>query len=318
MKSTKPLSFKTLFYFILTLGLLAVSGCTETVDSDSTGNDSEDSLSPGADLTEIVSPSAVPKDNDSSEAGPDETRSYELVQEPRTVTVETPNGEAQIRIVTVDIISDGRNYPAYTAAPAEEGKYPAVVLLHSFDGFVPGYREMVDMMAAEGFVVVAPQWQTYSISPTDAEVESLVRSSVLYLPDREDVDPGRLGLTGFCAGGRYTMLYLPKIKEFKSGVAWYGFPYTSGSMSRPEKPADLIESLEAPMLVIHGSRDLASEISNIYKYAGELDTADKYFELKVYQGEPHDFMIDESGSLSESFVARDAYREMIEFFERTL
>jgi carboxymethylenebutenolidase len=253
-----------------------------------------------------------------SGSSPDEPRSYALVQEPRTVTVETAEGEAQIRIVTVDIISEGKNYPAYTAAPVEEGKYPAVVLLHSFNGFVPGYREMVDRMAADGFVVVAPQWQTYSISPTDAEVESVVRDSTEYLQSRDYVDPERLGLTGFCAGGRYTMLYLPKIKELSSGVAWYGFPYTSGSMSRPEKPADLIESLEAPMLVIHGSRDLASDISNIYKYAGELDTADKYFELKVYQGEPHGFMIDDSGSMSESSVAQDAYREMIEFFERTL
>jgi carboxymethylenebutenolidase len=248
----------------------------------------------------------------------DETLSYELVQEPQTITVETTDGEARIRIVTVDIISEARNYPAYTAAPAEEGKYPAVVLLHSFNGFVPGYREMVDRMAADGFVVVAPQWQTYSISPTDAEVEALVRRSTEYLQSREDADPERLGLTGFCAGGRYTMLYLPKIKEFRSGVAWYGFPYTDGSMSRPVKPAALIESLDAPMFIIHGSRDFASDISNIYKYAGELDTADKYFELKVYQGEPHGFMIDDSGSLSKSSVAQDAYREMIEFFERTL
>ena len=253
-----------------------------------------------------------------SGSSPEETRSYELVQEPRTVTVETAEGEALIRIVTVDVISDGRNYPAYTAAPAKEGKYPAVVLLHSFNGFVPGYREMVDRMAADGFVVVAPQWQTYSISPTDADVESVVRSSTEYLQSREYVDSERLGLTGFCAGGRYTMLYLPKIKEFSSGVAWYGFPYTSGSMNRPEKPADLIESLDAPMLIIHGSRDQPSDISNIYKYADELDTAGKYFELKVYQGEPHDFMIDDRGSLSKDSVSQDAYREMIEFFERTL
>ncbi len=280
--------------------LLLFSGCTDSSDSDPSGIDPLETLG-------NISGSSL-----------DETQSYESVQEPRTVTVETAEGETQIRIVTVDIISEGRNYPAYTAAPAEEGKYPAVVLLHSFNGFVPGYREMVDRMAADGFVVVAPQWQTYSISPTDAEVESVVRNSTEYLQSRDDTDPGRLGLTGFCAGGRYTMLYLPKIKELSSGVAWYGFPYTSGSMSRPEKPADLIKSLEAPILVIHGSRDLASDISNIYKYAGELDTADKYFELKVYQGEPHGFMIGDSGSMSESSVAQDAYREMIEFFERTL
>ena len=206
---------------------------------------------------------------------------------------------------------------AYTAAPASKGNYPAVVLIHSFKGFEPGYKKMVDRMAADGYVVVAPFWQTYSGSPSDAEVEALVRNSIAYLEKREDVNSEKLGLTGFCAGGRYTMLFLPQIKEFKSGVAWYGFPYTGGSEIQPDKPASLIDQLDVPMLMMHGTRDQASNISDIYRYAGELDAADKYFELKVYQGEPHGFMITKSGELSESFVAQDAYKEMISFFDRT-
>jgi len=173
------------------------------------------------------------------------------------------------------------------------------------------------MLAADGFVVVAPQWQTYSRSPPDSEVEALVRNSVIYLDGRDDVDTEKLGLTGFCAGGRYTMLFLPQIKEFKSGVAWYGFPYSGGSETQPNEPASRIDQLDVPMLIIHGTRDQASNISDIYRYAGELDAADKYFELKVYQGEPHGFMI-KDGELSESFVAQDAYGEMIRFFDRTL
>jgi len=192
-----------------------------------------------------------------------------------------------------------------------------VVLIHSFNGFEAGYQEMVDMLAADGFVVVAPQWQTYSRSPPDSEVEALVRNSVIYLDGRDDVDTEKLGLTGFCAGGRYTMLFLPQIKEFKSGVAWYGFPYSGGSETQPNEPASRIDQLDVPMLIIHGTRDQASNISDIYRYAGELDAADKYFELKVYQGEPHGFMI-KDGELSESFVAQDAYGEMIRFFDRTL
>jgi len=192
-----------------------------------------------------------------------------------------------------------------------------VVLIHSFNGFEAGYQEMVDMLAADGFVVVAPQWQTYSRSPPDSEVEALVRNSVIYLDGRDDVDTEKLGLTGFCAGGRYTMLFLPQIKEFKSGVAWYGFPYSGGSETQPDEPASQIDQLDVPMLIIHGTRDQASNISDIYRYAGELDAADKYFELKVYQGEPHGFMI-KDGRLSESFVAQDAYGEMIRFFDRTL
>ena len=272
---------KILFLFLLVACLLGASGCT----------DSED-------VPEIPLP-------DTPEPEP-----------------ELPEGSGNVpgdtRNETVDIMSEGQAYPAYTAAPAVEGKYPAVVLIHSFNGFESGYQEMVDRMAADGYVVVAPQWQTYARSPTDAEVEALTRESITYLGGREDVDPEKLGLTGFCAGGRYTMLFLPQIGEFKSGVAWYGFPYSGNSDVQPVKPADVISELESPMLIIHGTRDQASNISDIYGYAGELDAADKYFELKVYQGEPHGFMITENGELSDSFVAQDAYREMIDFFDRTL
>jgi carboxymethylenebutenolidase len=232
--------------------------------------------------------------------------------------LETANCSALVQANIVNITGDCQVYPAYTAAPASEGNYPAIVLIHSFKGFEPGYQTMVDRMADDGYVVIAPFWQTYSVSPSDTEVEALIRNSTTYLETRNDVDSERLGLTGFCAGGRYTMLFLPRIKEFKSGVAWYGFPYMDGSEIQPSRPASLIDQLDAPMLMIHGTRDQYSNIIDIYRYAGELDAADKYFELKVYQGEPHGFMITENGELSESFVAQDAYDEMISFFDRTL
>lgn len=57
----------------------------------------------------------------------------------------------------------------------------------------------------------------------------MIRSSLAVLTARQDVDTGKLGLTGFCAGGRYNMLFLPQIADFRAGVAWYGFSYDGGS-----------------------------------------------------------------------------------------
>jgi carboxymethylenebutenolidase len=217
---------------------------------------------------------------------------------------------------SVNITSGGQNFPAYLAAPEGGGPYPGVVLIHSFNGLEPGYEDIVQRFAGAGFVVIAPEWQTYEESPSDDVVELLVRDAVTYLGTRADVDSSRLGLTGFCAGGRYTMLFLPRIEEFGSGVAWYGFPY-SGGFNNETVPASLIGDLADPLLIIHGTRDQASPVADIYRYAADLDAADRYFELKVYQGEPHGFMI-ENGTLSESFVARDAYGEMVSFFNRTI
>ena len=216
---------------------------------------------------------------------------------------------------SVNITALGREYPSYVAVPSSPGKHPAIVLVHSFNGLEQGYRDMVDRMAADGFLVIAPEWQTYGRQVPDSDVEAILRSSLAYLATRPGADMTRVGLTGFCAGGRYTMLFLPQMKEFRSGVAWYGFPYNGATPDA--MPVNHIAELTAPMLMIHGSGDMASPIRGIYNYSLELDSAGKYYELKVYQGKPHGFMIT-NGSLSQDDASRDAYGEMITFFRRTL
>ena len=212
------------------------------------------------------------------------------------------------------ITAAGKTYPAYLAAPALPGKHPGIVLLHSFNGLEPGYKIMCDRIASDGFVVIAPEWQTFGRQAGDTEVEAVVRSSVAALQVRQDVDASKLGLTGFCAGGRFTMLFLPLVSEFKAGVAFYGFPYSRGN-TNDTTPAEHIGELTDPLLIIHPSRDQASPIGGIYNYTRELDAADKYYELKVYQGKPHGFMI-ANGTLVRDIVAEDAYAQMTEFFRR--
>ena len=214
------------------------------------------------------------------------------------------------------VTADGKIYPAYIAAPVPPGKHPGLVLMHSFNGLEPGYKEMCNRIAGDGFVVIAPEWQTFGQRAGDPEVEAVIRSSVAALQSRGDVDRTRLGLTGFCAGGRFTMLFLPQVKEFRAGVAWYGFPNSIGYTNNTA-PVSHITELSAPMLMIHGSRDQPSPIASIYNYSMQLDAADKYFELKVYQGKPHGFMIS-NGSLVRDDVAEDAYSDMIAFFRRNL
>lgn len=212
----------------------------------------------------------------------------------------------------VEITSGGQAYLSYLAAPTEGGPYPGIVLIHSFNGLEEGYRTMTDQFAAHGFVVLAVGWQTFERGPSDATMGQLLQDGVDFLSAREDVDAARLGLTGFCAGGRYTMLFLPQMDVFGAGVAWYGFPY-NGDIP----PADFIDDLASPMLVIHGTKDNPSPIADIYRYVTDLDAAGKVFELKVYAGEPHGFMLTD-GQLRQDEVAQDAFEQMVSFFERKL
>jgi len=139
-----------------------------------------------------------------------------------------------------------------------------------------------------------------------------------HVPDksRTDVDSTKLGLTGFCAGGRFTMLFLPQVKDFRAGVAWYRFPYNPG-FTNDTTPASHIGELTSPMHMIHGARDQASTVTDVFNYSRQLDSANKYFELKVYEGQPHGFMIGR-GSLNREEYAEKAYGEMITFFRRKL
>lgn len=212
----------------------------------------------------------------------------------------------------IEISSGGKAYASYLVAPAEGGPYPGIVLIHSFRGLEHGYRTMADRFAAEGFVVLAVGWQTFEQSPGDALVSQLVRDSVAVLNQRRDIDTERLGLTGFCAGGRYTMLFLPQIAAFKAGVAWYGFPYRGDT-----QPASFIDQLQAPLLMLHGTADTASPIGEIYQYAAALTGVGKYFELKVYYGEPHGFMLT-NGEMRQDEITLDAFGQMIQFFQRKL
>ena len=213
----------------------------------------------------------------------------------------------------VEVMSGEQAYQSYLAAPDADGPHPGIVLVHSFNGLEEGYRTMTDQFAAEGFVVLAVGWQTFEQQPSDDTVSQLLQDSIALLRERDDVMTDSIGLTGFCAGGRYTMLFLPQMEDFSAGVAWYGFPYGEDRT----QPASVIDQLETPMLIIHGTNDQPSPIGDIYQYAQALDEAGKFFEMKIYQGEPHGFMLSD-GQLRTDDVANDAFNEMVTFFNRTL
>jgi carboxymethylenebutenolidase len=212
----------------------------------------------------------------------------------------------------IEVVSAGKAYLSYLSAPKGGGTYPGIILIHSFNGLEEGYRTMTDQFAAAGYVVLAVGWQTFERSPDDTTIQELLMESTAYLRSRDDVDGENIGLTGFCAGGRYTMLFLPQIKDFKAGVAWYGFPYSGDT-----QPANLIADLTSPLFIIHGTADSPSPIEGIYRYVSALEEAGKDFEFEVYEGEPHGFMLT-GGQLRADPVAQDAFAKMVSFFDLQL
>ena len=108
-----------------------------------------------------------------------------------------------------------------------------------------------------------------------------------YLGIMTGAEANFMGLTKFCAGRRYTMLFLRRWQGSSPGLPGMAFPYSTG-FANQSMPADYIDQLKVPMLMIHGTYDQA----DIYRYITELNASGKYFELKVYQDQPHGFMPD--------------------------
>ncbi|WP_185974748.1 dienelactone hydrolase family protein [Deinococcus detaillensis] len=217
----------------------------------------------------------------------------------------------------LDVMSGGKAYQSYLSAPEGTQKKPAVILIHSFNGLEQGYKDLTDEMAAAGYVTLALGWQTFEKQPSDDTVKALIEDGLKVMAGRSDVDMNRVGLTGFCAGGRYTMLFLPQMPQFKSGVAWYGFPDMGGTATQPKTPAELIGQLERPLLILHGSKDQPSPVASIYEYAKKLDAAGKNFKLVVYQGAPHGFLLKDS-KIDDSYSSKDGRRAMLNYFSDTL
>lgn len=220
----------------------------------------------------------------------------------------------------IDVMSGGKVYQSYLSAPEgsdQTAKKPAVILIHSFNGLEQGYKDLTDELAAAGYVTLALGWQTFEKQPSDDVVKALIEDGLKVMAGRSDVDMNRVGLTGFCAGGRYTMLLLPQMPQFRSGVAWYGFPDAGGTATQPEAPAEFIGQLERPLMIIHGTRDQPSPIASIYSYAQKLDAAGKNFKLVVYQGEPHGFLLKDS-LIADTYASKDARRAMLNYFGDTL
>jgi carboxymethylenebutenolidase len=214
-----------------------------------------------------------------------------------------------------DVISDGRRYHSGLAVPSRGAPHPGIVLLPAYQNsrsWEYGFNTIIDRLTTHGFVVLGVGWQTFEPDPGEAVMKQLVEDSIILLRERQDVDPARIGLMGFGDGGRYTMLMLSQIETLRAGVAWYGFP-TRGQPA----PMDLVDDLCAPLLMIHGAADETSPISDIFDYAGALAQAGAYFELKVYSGESHGFLLSD-GNLREDEVAQSAFREMVAFLNRML
>jgi carboxymethylenebutenolidase len=149
----------------------------------------------------------------------------------------------------------------------------------------------------------------------DAQVLSDLDSTVAWAKKSGKGDTSKLGITGFCWGGRIVWLYAAHSKDLKAGVAWYGRLVGDTDKLHPKNPIDLVADLKAPVLGLYGAADQGISVESVEKMQKALKEAKKPCEIVLYPDTPHGFHADYRPSFRKE-KAEDGWKKLLEWFKK--
>jgi carboxymethylenebutenolidase len=235
-------------------------------------------------------------------------------------------GDAKVKV------SDGE-MPVYYARPANAQNPPVILVAMEIFGLHEYIKDVTRRLGKLGAFAIAPDYyfrkgtdltkitdipQLMPIvnSKPDAELLSDLDATVAWAKSQGG-DASRLGIMGFCRGGRTVWEYAAHNKDIKAGVAFYGSlvdPPAQKSLW-PKNPIELAPEMKAPVLGLYGEADQGIPVSQVDTLKGALQTAGKTFEIKIYPGAPHGFHADYRPSYRQD-AAEDAWNQMIAWFKK--
>src|SRR5216684_3054332 len=151
-------------------------------------------------------------------------------------------------------------------------------------------------------------------SKPDAELLSDLDSTVAWAKSQGG-DTGRLGIIGFCRGGRTVWEYSAHSGALKAGVAFYGPPVDPPNPLWPKSPTQLAPEMKAPVLGLYGEADTGIPAAQVEALKAALAEAKKPAEFKIYPGAPHGFHADYRASYRKE-AAEDAWSQMQAWFKK--
>jgi len=216
-----------------------------------------------------------------------------------------------LRAGEVHIPVDGGAMPAYRAAPAGGGPFPVIVVAQEIFGVHEYIRDVCRRLAKLGYLAVAPELYARQGDPsTYTDIPTLYAAIVARVPDAQvmaDIDrvvawaaasggdTARLGITGFCWGGRMTWLYAAHNPAVRAAVAWYGRLVGERTALAPAFPVDIAAGLQVPVLGLYGGADTSIPLDTVERMQQALANnagAGGSSQFVVYPDAPHAFHAD--------------------------
>jgi carboxymethylenebutenolidase len=229
----------------------------------------------------------------------------------------------------VRIPASGGEIPAYRACPAVGGPFATILVVHEVFGVHEYIKDVCRRLAHRGYFAVAPllfaRQGNVAHAPDmkavmaivaavpDAEVAADLDATVAWVATTGKADIRRLGITGFCWGGRQVWLYAAHDPRLKAAVAWYGPLGYPRNPLHPKNPPDIVAELKAPVLGLYGAEDQSIPKAQIERFAAALQAAHEPDEIVIYPGAGHGFAADYRPSYR-STAAEDGWRRMLAWF----
>ncbi len=215
---------------------------------------------------------------------------------------------AGLKAGPVSIATADGQLPAYAAMPDGPGPFPTVLVIEEIFGVHEYIKDVCRRLAKLGFLAVAPElYARIADLSKMTDAQQIVRDVILKAPDAialADLDAAaawaaahggdakRLGVMGFCRGGRDTWLYAEHNPALKAAVAFYGPVAGPVSAIQPKTPLDLASGLKCPLLGLYGGADQSISIDDVKQAAARAAASGQSVEIKVFPGAPHGFHAD--------------------------
>ena len=214
----------------------------------------------------------------------------------------------------------GQAVPVYRAQPAgKTTKLPVILVISEIFGVHEHIADVARRFAKAGYLALAPHLFVRQGDPQkEANIPDLIKNIISRTPDEQVMadldavvawakvhggDTARLGITGFCWGGRITWLYAAHNPQVKAGVAWYGrLEGNKDAQINPRHPIDVAQKLKAPVLGLYGAKDTGIPVESIERMKHELAKGSSKSTFVVYPDSGHAFHAD----YRPSYVAADA------------
>jgi len=257
-----------------------------------------------------------------------------------------PHGELWAQVQRTDaqgleagavlIPSAGFSMPAYRAMPAQSPARAVVLVVHEVWGVHEYIQDVCRRLAKQGYLALAPDLFRRQGDVTTLRTPGEIFEKVVnQVSDRQVIgdldacvawvkaqglDTSRVGVTGFCWGGRIVWLYAAERAELRAGVAWYGRLSTGVNAQTPFHPLDVADKLKAPVLGLYGGKDDGIPLSQVDEMKTRLSFGDKAAqasEIVVYPDAPHAFHADYRPTYRAE-AARDGWTRCLAWFDRHL